>query len=307
MEPHRLPQLNDELIYQIIFCMEDQSGHYLFDLQEGEVISEDLDIVDHDGERYAELPHWTPADGFRIMEKFVSSLRNPVFSQQLRESLGFGKGVFRRFKNVLKDEPAVERLWFYFKEKEMKREIYSWYEQLFEAQRMLRQGDEPEEDTAELILSDFIISEDSSRFSSELQVITSLLGNEFSHLDEPVGAVLSEEYLGRMERWNDQWIAVFLESPTGDLAGCMGAEPLNDAVWEVQLIYVFPRYRGLGVFSLLNEALCRRVYAAGALQLLVRLSGTSEVLHQPLERRGFIPTETRYSLDVSKWIREKHT
>ena len=305
MKPYRLPQLNDELIYQIIFCMEDQSGEYIFDLQKGEVVSRDQ-TGEPDEDRYTELPGWTPADGFRNMEKFVSSLRNPVFSQRLRESLAAGRGVFRRFKDVLKEEPAVERLWFYFKEKEMKREIYRWYEELSELHRMLRQGDEPEEDTAELILSDFILSDDASRFSQELQVITMLLGSEFSHLDETVGPVLSEEYLGRMERWSESWITVFLESPSGDLAGSIAAEPLNDAVWEVQLIYVFPRYRGLGVFSLLNEALCRRVCAAGARQLLIRLSGTSEVLRQPLERRGFIPAETRYCLDISKWIREKH-
>ncbi len=307
MESYKLPELSDEFIYQLIFCMEDQASDYLIDLEDGSIVPESQASRDDAPERFTPIPDWEPSDGFRIMEKFVSTLRNPVFSQRLRESLALGRGVFRQFKNVLKEEPAVERLWFYFKEKEMKQGIYSWYDSVSESLRLEQMGDEPEEDTSELILSDFIISRDPSKFSSELKDIgNNLMAAEFRKLESPLSGLFIQEYRDLWEEFDDSWLMVFLESPSGDLAGCIGAEPSSDQVYEVKLLYVYPRYRGLGVFSLLTESLCEEAYAAGALQLLMRISGKAALLAQPLENRGFSIVEKRYALNLSRWSRDKN-
>ena len=296
-------------MYQLIFCMEDQANTYLVDLEEGTVVQSDhlpRGVVDEQPDRFTSIPDWQPADGFRIMEKFVSTLRNPVFSARLRESLALGKGVFRRFKNVLKEEPAIERLWYYFKEKEMKQEVYRWYEELSEAVRMEQQGEEPEEETEELILSDFIVTDDAAKFPQKLREISEeLLEAEFSQLEPPVGELFIEEYRDIWREIDESWIRVFLESPAGDLAGCIAAEAVSPAVYEVKLVYVYPRFRGLGVFSLLTEELCGRAYKAGAIHLLMRISGKAALLAGPLEKRSFSAVEQRFALNLSAWSREK--
>ncbi len=307
---HReLPQLSDELIYQIIFCMEDQSQEYVLDLEDGTIQQIDLlppGLMDEDPDRFSDLPYWLPADGFRIMEKFIATLRNPVYRERLQETLSQGKGVFRSFKNVLKEEPAVERLWFYFKEREMKRIIASWYGRLQDALSMELLGDEPEEDTSELILTDFTISDDAQRFESYVRTVWDRrLEQEFSSLPSPLDMLLVMECRDSWDRWDEDWIRLFLESPAGETAGFIAAEPRghsrSDLLYEVRQFYVEPKFRGLGVFSMLCEELCRRTSDAGAAQLIMQVSGRASFLHLPLERRGFAVIQQRLALDLSHW------
>ncbi len=305
MDTYRLPELRDEFIYQLIFSMEDQGSVYCIDLQDGSIVPAGTPSRENDPDRFVDLPSWEPSDGFRIMEKFVATLRNPVFSQRLRESLSLGRGVFRQFKNVLKDEPAVERLWFYFKEREMKQVIYQWYDTVSDSLRLMQLSEEPEEDTSELILSDFIITYDPRRFKDELMSIgADQVYGEFSFLEHPLPDMFTREYRDIWRQMDDSWLMVFLESPSGDLAGCIGAQITEEQIFEVKLLYVVPRYRGLGVFSLLTDTLCRRAYETGALQLVMRISGKAALLDQPLENRGFALIEKRYALNLSRWSRE---
>lgn len=296
------------MIYQIIFCMEDQSQEYVLDLGDGTIGQVDQlppGLLDEEPDRFAPLPDWLPADGFRIMEKFIATLRNPVYRERLRDTLSQGRGVFRSFKNVLKEEPAVERLWFYFKEREMKRVISSWYGRLQDALAMEILGEEPEEDTEELILTDFTLTDDARRFTSYLHTLREeRIAQEFSSLAQPLDALLSEECRESWDTANDDWIRLFLESPAGETAGYIAARPLrhghSDLVYEVRQFYVEPRFRGLGVFSMLCDEMCRRAHAAGAAQLIIQLSGRASMLHYPLERRGFEVIQERLALDLTR-------
>ncbi len=305
------PPLTDELMYQFIFCMEDQANDYLFDLVEGVPVQRELagGTPEERLRRYRELPSWKPADGFRVMEKFVSSLKNPIFRERLREALAQGKGVFRSFKNILREEPAVERLWFYFKEREIKRAVYIWYEQMTEVSYLERLG-EPEQDTSELILSDFTISQDSGRWREQIREIGShRLASEFAVLEYPLNELLLNEYTSRWDAFEDDWQMVFVETPAGDFAGFIGAEPLTpdgeSLLFCVKLLYVEPLYRGLGIFKLLIDTLCQRVSDSGADRLVIELSGKSSVTIPTLEHRGFIPFSERFSLDLTAWRKKQ--
>lgn len=310
-ENYSLPPLSDELVYQIIFCMEDQANEYLFDLKRGEIEQRDqidAEALKGEKDRFAELPPWQPADGFRIMEKFVATLRNPIFRERLRESLSQGRGVFRKFKNVLKEEPAIERLWFYFKEKEIKRDIYGWYERLSDAVRLERLG-EPDEDTSELILSDFVVSEDFHAYVDHIREIGEhQLKREFSSVTPPLNELLLQEYQSTWDQFTEDWLMIFVESPSGEFAGFIGAEPIypleDSLVYFVKHLYVEPKFRGLGVFKLLTDILCQRAYENGAEQVVVQVSGQAALLSHPLERRGFHIIAERYALDLSRWKRE---
>jgi hypothetical protein len=95
------------------------------------------------------------------MERFVRSLRNPIVRESLREALSRGKGVFRNFKNVLRERQDIERLWYSFKEKEMKAVVKEWYNHIREIKGLEQLDFEPEDTLSmeELVLSDFSVRE----------------------------------------------------------------------------------------------------------------------------------------------------
>ena len=109
-----------------------------------------------DPDRFLPLPQWLPSDGFHTMEKFVSTLRNPIYREKLKEVLQSGRGVFRQFKDVLQEQPSIQRLWYYYKDREMRNRIYEWYEVHDSAFSIAMLDDRgPKEDTLEVIKEDF--------------------------------------------------------------------------------------------------------------------------------------------------------
>ena len=126
--------LNSELVEQIIFAMEDQQNQYYVHMDTGELLREEEIEEDEAEEDEAEgedpfipIPEWRPVDGFLMMEKFVARLRNPLLRDQLKDALTSGRGVFRKFKDILKTNPEIERLWFSFKERELRKVVWQWY------------------------------------------------------------------------------------------------------------------------------------------------------------------------------------
>ena len=117
-----------------MFSMENQDQILSFDALEG--ICVDMDAIDDDYEividdqRYYDLPDWTSAQGFRVMEQFTARVHNPLLREALLNALGQRKGVFRRYKEVLRAAPAVEREWYRFKDRQMKAAVYEWYNDL---------------------------------------------------------------------------------------------------------------------------------------------------------------------------------
>ncbi|HPK64195.1 MAG TPA: GNAT family N-acetyltransferase, partial [Sphaerochaeta sp.] len=104
MNTYRFPPLTEFLIDQIAFAMEDQNTESLLDLKQGAVITDDersfLDEDEReDPHRFIELPEWTSADGFRLMEEYAEGVRNDAIRERLFFALNRGKGVFRAFKD----------------------------------------------------------------------------------------------------------------------------------------------------------------------------------------------------------------
>ena len=120
-------ELTEALLDDILFSMEDQVGNFYIDCHEGVVVNWDdcRDEMEEDEEedRFIGLPEWDSSSGFRLMERFAAAFRNPLIRNELCAALNRGKGVFRAFKNTLGQYPEAEKLWFSFKEREMKREV----------------------------------------------------------------------------------------------------------------------------------------------------------------------------------------
>jgi ribosomal protein S18 acetylase RimI-like enzyme len=149
--------LDNILVNQILFHMENQEGIFVLDAQENLIVNSAN--IDNEDKNYISLPQWGPKDGYRLMEKFAVSLKNPLVRHELSTALNKSKGVFRAFRDVLEQYPEIEKMWFKFKEQKMKNQVVVWYNALREEWGLEPVGIEPE-DTSSLILEDFVFKEE---------------------------------------------------------------------------------------------------------------------------------------------------
>jgi len=207
-------KLDNTLIDDILFHMENQDGEFALDTREGKVVS----APDSNDERCIALPDWEPKDGFRLMEKFVSGLKNPVARQELTDALNKNKGVFRAFRDVLTQYPEIEKMFHTHKKQKMKTEVINWYNALREEWGLEPIGTEPE-DTSMLVLEDFVIRE---------EVIIDPLGFVF------VAETNNEDYAGEISAY------------------------INKGILYVDTFEIAEEYRAMGLGKLLLSKLVER-------------------------------------------------
>jgi ribosomal protein S18 acetylase RimI-like enzyme len=292
-------ELTEALIDQILFAMEDQKTEHLLDAANGVVVDLpagdasdpgteiDREEENQDGSpRYISLPGWLPADGFRLMERFSASLHNPIVREELVSALDRGRGVFRAFKDVLSARPEVERLWFSFKEREMRREILEWYNALREEWGLERLGEEPEE-TEDLVLEDFRFRSGTSGDAAAAAELLALCRDQFSCRDAPVA--LSGPALR----------SVVAETSRDDFAGFVLAE-LSGGIARISWLDVHPHYRGLGVGEKLLDRVLSLLAEDRMDDVLIDLPEGSAAFSRVLYRHGFAVYETRFALNLKR-------
>lgn len=304
----RPTELTDEIVDQIIFGMENQQTDYLFDLKEGELVSSsDPKVVaaeenaeEEAEERFVELPDWRPVDGFHLMERFVAFIKNPIYRQEMRDALNGGRGVFRRFKDVLKRYEPLERQWFAFKEREMRQVVRDWYAAVTDSIALSRLGEEPEE-TEELVLSDFIIQSGTGKWKDRIQA-TAVLAMKESVQDISLALrdyLLDTEIAGSDESEHKE--IQYAETPMGEFAGCvLGVYIASQysTVLDLRFIYVEPQFRGLGLSRLFIDRAIELASKNGVQQVVIDLLGKTLFLQDDLEERGFREFGRRYALSV---------
>ena len=275
----QLPHLSEELLDSIIFAMEDQVTFHYIDLKDGTVLQEEEKsyIMDEDedvsDDRFLPIPDWTPSDGFRLMEKFTAKVRNQSLQQQLYEVLQSGKGVFRKFKDVLSQEPIIERKWFSFKDEQLKRVVVSWYRKQEGALDLEHLPEEYEEFFEDILLEDFTYDMYEGPATDEIDEIIHATLHEMSEGSEEdkIGSLLltrrleseqPEHYL--LARAND-----------GTLAAILIYTPLTEEVVQVPFFTVAKQYRGMGLFRLLFDAFSRQMARFHYKKMIVNLAGES--------------------------------
>jgi GNAT superfamily N-acetyltransferase len=320
-------ELSEALIKDLLFSMEDQMGNFLLDTREGVIIGEEdegFDEAENEEGRYISLPGWDSSDGFRLMEHFAAGLRNPSVRDELAGALNRGRGVFRAFKDIISHYPEIEKLWFSFKERGMRREILRWYNALREQWGLDRVGMEPEE-TGDLVLEDFRFrpARDDDR-EAAAALHQSCIGE--------LRAYAAEQGLGTVYEDHDQtgWsfpgdLSLVVETGNGDFAGYIaasrqgsaasrqgGAASRQDQVLQIHALEVRGEYRGLGIGESLlarfieearrrfgaaprqGDAVPRQGSAAPSLQILIDLPVGSEGFSPVLYRDSFKPYAVRY-------------
>jgi ribosomal protein S18 acetylase RimI-like enzyme len=303
-------ELTEALIDDILFAMEDQAGDFRLDTVEAAVTGglDDLDFLDEDpdadheadGEdcsRYISLPEWDSSDGFRLMEHFAARLRNPIVRDELTSALSLGRGVFRAFKDTLARYPETEKLWFSFKDMEMKNEIIRWYNGLREEWGLEKIGMEPEE-TDDLVLEDFRIRPLLKEDIFQVEELHNRCLEEYKNTMVGTGVGISFDYvLKETQALRKQFIedGLVAESRNGEVAGYISGEKTEN-VFVIQNLEVKPEFRGLGIGETLLTKLLESLDPKEIDQVLLDLPSGTEGFSRVLHRESFKPYMVRYWL-----------
>ncbi len=298
--------LTKELIDQIIYGMEDQEHDYYVDLRRLELVAEH-EIEEPDEDRYVLIPEWRPVDGYNLMERFLQQLRNPIYRERLREILASGRRVFRRFKDTVKEQPEIERMWYSFKDREMHRMVYEWYNDLREVW-----GLDPVEpvyhETEDLVRSDFEVKQvDPAEFGELLELDRAAF---FEMIPEA-----SPEYVELLYHRRRAGLAAPTDPDSrvlraftagGDPAGFLWAVEYPEVgLAVVAQLRIEPEFRGLGVARVLLERYNGVAYEAGLAELEFELGGTARGMGDALSRMGFEVVSETFVLDLDRWGREQ--
>ena len=96
------------------------------------------------GTRYVRIPQADSREGYHDMEDFIGTVGNERLREKLEVAIQ-GRGAFRRFKDVLADDPDERERWFIFKDERGRQRVLEWL-QSQEIERQLEQ--EPDEQQA---------------------------------------------------------------------------------------------------------------------------------------------------------------
>jgi len=283
-------KLDDILIDEIIFYMENQDGEFVLDTQEGQVV--DIFNNDYEGEpdfgddeRFISLPDWSSGDGFRLMEKFTAGLKNPVVRQELSAALNRNKGVFRSFKNVIEQYPEIEKLWFQFKEQKMKDEVTGWYNSLREEWKLEPVGVEPE-DNSSLVLEDFVLREGNNLDCENAAALHKLCIEE---TDDAYRVILKETnpFVFPCDH------CFIAENANGEFAGFICAANSGSSHIKINQLEVKPEYRGMGIGKTLLAKLLEKADEQ-KLSVTIDLPAGTEYFSRALFLEEFKPCLQRF-------------
>ena len=280
--------LTAQMIDKIAFAMEDQKEKFAVDVDSGELVAiSGLPALSE--EKHVRLPRWGSAEGFHLMESFVTSLDNPAYREQLSQSLATGKGVFRAFKDALRQNKEIEKLWFTYKERRLRGVIVSWYNANREARGLARLPAEPEE-TDELLQSDFSFTWEVGERRDSVQQLDRDAFFELFPSETPT--VLERRYREKRQDVPPAGDAaspvLIAETPSGELAGIVWGVIQGRTVHVIQLA-VFPAFRGTGLSEILLRQFLAAMRSRGMERLVAELMGKSLRFSDFFQSMGFLP------------------
>jgi ribosomal protein S18 acetylase RimI-like enzyme len=287
-------ELSKALIDDILFHMEDQNGEFRLDTRRGYVtgINEEFDNDnDENGDRFVPLPKWDSIDGYHLMERFAAGLHSPLAREELSAALDRGRGVFRAFKDVLAQYPETEKLWFDFKDREMRRKIIAWYNGLREYWGMELIGEEPE-DISGLVLEDFRFRESVAADSAAaVELHRSCLALCGDDIDQKTAS----ETLAEMSQWVFPGDFSFVaENAGGEFAACVSGVFAAPGHLHICVLEVKPQFRGLGLGEALLERLLEKADAQNIRRVSIDLPAYADYFSRALARESFKPCVRRF-------------
>lgn len=293
--------LTDLLKDEITSALENQEKNFLVDAQNAKLIEDDGSVI-ADEDLFYTLPEWNSAQGFKLREDFVSTIRIPVAKEELQDVLHSGRGVFRNFRLVLKNYPEVEKRWHLYKNRIMQGFITDWYNELREIWGLEKLDYLPENDET-LVHDDFsfrVLSEEDIKIV--IQNAAQFFREEEQNLPEELIAALSDG-------WKERFISTLATKQTGyicyslseEFAGCITAAPITSKQEEVMVLtslFVPDSFRGLGIGTELISMCLSKLQESGKKWLIMPGTLVPEILYPMLIRNGFIKTGTGYAVKL---------
>ena len=302
-------RLTRELIDQIVFGMENQDRDYVLDTQESAVVPADQASPEEMGERYLELPEWRSVDGYNLMEQFVATLHNPIYRERLRSILASGRGVFRQFKDTVRERHEIERLWFTFKERRMREIVTDWYNDLREREGLERlEATTTETETDQLVETDFVFRPALPEELNELRELDREVFSEiFPDADEETVSVYYEHHRAGVPELGGRASRVSVaETPAGDFAGFLWSVTRSFgevAVAFIEQLYVVPEFRGLGIARELFTRFCHGAHEERISEVHLSLEGSALDLEPNFLGYGLSRRGSTVKVDVEQWHR----
>lgn len=300
-------QLTRELVDQIIFGMENQERDFVLDTDEGTVVHADEAGPDED--RYLDLPEWRSVDGYNLMEQFVATLHNPIYRERLRSILASGRGVFRQFKDTVRERREIERMWFVFKERHMRELVTDWFNEMREREGLERlEATLTETEVGQLLEDDFVFRTAEPADIDRVRELDEAAFEEvFPDTDPHSVAIYREEArAGTPDPADRESRVLVTETQGGDFAGFLWATVRRSddvSIAFVRQIYTVPEFRGFGLAHELLETFCHRAHDERVLEIQLALYGASLDLEPNFAGYGLERYCTALRLDVDKWHR----
>lgn len=294
-------QLTDSLIDDIISAMENQDVEYAVDAEEGQLVISDSDGHVPDDERYYILPEWGPSDGFELREEFVNNLHAPLAREELQDAMHSGRGVFKNFRNILKNYPEIDKRWHIYKHRFMSARINEWYNSLREIWGLEKLDQLPESDDT-LVHDDFSFKEYDSA-ADEKTILLNITADSCE--DDTLPLEVNKAFYGL---WRSQFESL-ASNQTGyicfslsdEFAGCITASPLSQDQEKIVMItslFVPEQFRGLGIGTELIDMCISSLKNCNKEWVLIPNTIAPDLLQPLLTRTGFRKINSGYILSL---------
>ena len=295
-------ELTDALTDGIISAMENQDVEYVVSAEDVQLVISDSDGHAPDEEKYYKLPEWGSADGFKLREDFVKNLHSPLAHDELQEALHSGRGVFKNFRNVLKNYPEIDKRWHVFKHRSMSARINEWYNSLREIWG-LEKLDQFSESDESLVHDDFSFREYDSGVDKKSILLNIKAGfYEDDTLPPEVKEAIYNLWKNMFEQSTDQTGYVCF-SLSDDFAGFITASSIlknQEKIFVITSLFVPEQFRGLGIGSELISMCLTELNGRGKKWVLIPEIIAPDILQPLLTRTGFRKISSGYILSLGE-------
>ena len=296
--------LSDELLDSIISAMENQEQVFVVYAENGALVAlNEFEEIAPDEETFYSLPEWGPADGFAMREEFVKELHNPQVHQQLQAVLHSGRGVFKNFRNVLKDYPEVDKRWHIYKQKFMSARINEWYNSLRDVWGLEKLEQLPDEEES-FLYDDFSFRNFNG--AEDCKIVLSNISaqsfNDGQNLPNEVNESVFTLWKTRFFMENQTKQSGFIcNSVSNDFAGVVTASSLlenQEQTVVITSLFVPEQFRGLGICSELLSKCISEMQSNGIKWIIIPEIFAPDIIQPLLTRTGFIKTNLGYLLSI---------
>jgi uncharacterized LabA/DUF88 family protein len=310
---YRMPELNEKLLKQVIFSMENQKANGFLDLfntsivevnniKEPVQVASDINLGHFDKvlvkdypNRFILIPTWGPFEGFKMREDFVNELRNPVYKEKLNKVLHTGRGVFKKFKEILHSNTSIERQWYVFKEKYMKAVVIKWYEFNDGAINLEQLPLDIEELPDDLLMEDFQFEFYNN--DEKIDEINEIMENCFKEISD-IEAIIIKNRQSLVK--NTKHLCVL--TPDNRLVAYLEYKKINDFSNEILSYGVIPECRGLGLFDTMLDRLVRQSNREGCSTILLFFTANFVNKKQIIKNCELTCNLTYNLIDINVWI-----